>query len=39
MLYFEENEKAVVFDFISFYCNACMRCMNHIFVFNFFTTF
>ncbi len=26
--YFEENENAVVFDIISFYCNACM---NHIF--------
>ncbi len=32
VLYFEENEKAVVFDIISFYCNACTRCINHIFV-------
>ncbi len=32
VLYFEENEKAVVFDIISFYCNACTPCMNHIFV-------
>ncbi len=32
VLYFEENEKAVVFDIISFDCNACTRCMNHIFV-------
>ncbi len=31
VLYFEENEKAVVFDIISFYCNACTHCMNHIF--------
>ncbi len=21
-----------MFDIISFYCNACTRCMNHIFV-------
>ncbi len=32
VLYFEENENAVVFDIISFYCNACTPCMNHIFV-------
>ncbi len=31
-LYFKENEKAVVFDIILFYCNACTHCMNHIFV-------
>ncbi len=32
VLYIEENKKAVVFDIISFFCNACMRCMNHFFV-------
>ncbi len=34
-LYFEENEKAVVFDIISFYCNACtpyVRYSVYIFV-------
>ncbi len=35
VLYFEENEKAVVFDIISFYCNACtpyVRYSVYIFV-------
>ncbi len=32
LLYFEVNEKAVMFAFISFFCNAYTRCMNDIFV-------
>ncbi len=29
-LLLRKTKRQVVFDIISFYCNACMRCMNHI---------